>query len=67
MTGKKSKAAPAETLQLQKVTPAIPTDLQENRVLENLLEVMGCNGLLGKPWAFQSEAIVEELEGMPST
>lgn len=65
MTRKKNKAAVGETLQLQKVTPAIPTDLKKNRVLQNLLEVMECSGLLGKPWAFQNEAIVAELEGTP--
>ena len=65
MAGKKRKTAAAGTLLLQKVTPAIPTDPEEFRVLESYLELMGCNGLLGVPWAFQSEGMVTELVGKP--
>jgi hypothetical protein len=65
MTGKKGKGPAAEALQLQKETPAIPEEPKEHRVLETLLEEMGCAGLLSKPWAFQSEHIAAELGGVP--
>ena len=50
-----------------KVTPEIPSSPEEFKVLRTHLEMMGCDELLGMPWAFKSEVVVTELLGKPPT
>ena len=58
MAGRMGKATSAGNLVLQKVAAVIPSSPEDLRVLESYLEVMGCEGLLGAPWAFQSDILV---------
>jgi hypothetical protein len=66
MAGRKNKATQSGSFVLQKVAAIIPTSAEDLRVLETYLEVMGCSGLLGAPWAFESEALAAELIGVPA-
>ena len=65
MTSRRSRATASGSFVLQKVTAIIPAAQEELRVLETYLEVMGCSGLLGAPWAFANEALATELQGVP--
>lgn len=67
MAGRKGKAPASGTVLLQKVSPEIPSSPEELKVLRTHLEMMGCDGLLGMPWAFKSEVMVTELLGKPPT
>lgn len=46
---------------LQKVAAIFPTSAKDLWVLESYQEVMGCDGLFGAPWAFQSKSLTVEL------
>ena len=48
-------------IQTKPLISAIPTDDEELRELGEDLRVMGCEGLLGKPWTIQSDDVLREL------
>jgi hypothetical protein len=57
---KKMSEVPSE-VKLQKIVPEVPRDETERGELLEDLQVMGCSGLLEKPWGFKDDRIVREL------
>lgn len=53
-------------VKLRKVIPLVPLEDPERGNLMQDLTVMGCEGLLDKPWGFKEERIVRELVGKVS-
>jgi hypothetical protein len=48
-------------VKLRKIVPEVPRDETERGELLEDLQVMGCSGLLEKPWGFKDDRIVREL------
>jgi hypothetical protein len=57
---KKMSEVPSE-VKLRKIVPEVPRDEVERGELLEDLQVMGCSGLLEKPWDFKDDWIVREL------
>ena len=64
MSSQKNKTA--GPVVLQKVAAIIPPTTEDLQSLEAYLEIMGCGGLLGVPWAYQNEQQTVELLGPPT-
>jgi hypothetical protein len=54
---KKMSEVPSE-VKLRKIVPEVPRDETERGELLEDLQVMGCSGLLEKPWSFKDDRIV---------
>ena len=61
MAGTSSAKAEMQPVSLRSVPAIVPMDEEEKQQLADDLTKMGCEGLLPKPWALKSEAIVREF------